>query len=66
MCELIAFLCMFYPALSCWTQSKLPCGLSWATLVTPKVNSLNSSPLSEQGMAILCDVKERDKDNRSN
>lgn len=44
----------FYLVLSCWTQSKLPCGLSRATLVTLKVKILSSCWLSEQGTVILC------------
>ncbi len=53
-----------YPVLSCWTQSKLPCGLSRATFVTPKLNILSSSLFSEQGIVILCDMKARETQTR--
>lgn len=45
---------ILYLLLSCWTQSKLPCGLSRATLLTLKVKILSSCCLSEQGTVILC------------
>lgn len=47
---------MVYPAGSCCTQSKVPCSLSEATLVRPKVKILFWSPLSEQGTVMLCDT----------
>lgn len=39
---------------SCCTQSKVPCSLSEATFVRPKVKILSWSPPSEQGTVMLC------------
>lgn len=44
--------------LGSWTQSKVPCSLSEATSVRPKVKILSSSPLSEQGMVMLCNTNQ--------
>lgn len=50
-----------YPVASSCTQSKVPCSLSEATLVRPKVKILSWSPPSEQGMVMLCGTDKWDQ-----